>query len=177
MSLPLGTLLLTLINPQRLKGAIDSRIAEEQARQRATHSPPARSSLEARRSSSRTQSPSKRIPRNKGQSEKEGDPPGKGPDPSEFEPEFVIEDDSQPSRIGTPKPTQGSDGDATGEGELVEKAPQVEDGEVQEIAPGNAPSSPFLELPLEVRTKLRKLGKLESRYQGKIYNGLREDLY
>ena len=82
----------------------------------------------------------------------------------------MIEDESEgPSRVGTP---------AVGD----EKAPQSADtmtpptsvsgegGEKEKTgeAPADAPAVPApVELPPDVRTKLRKLEKMESRYAGK----------
>ncbi len=90
----------------------------------------------------------------------------RGPDPSEFENAFVIEDDSEePSRAGTPaigeeKTAAMAEGNATRDARaLGENSEKV--GEKAVEAPPKAP-----ELPTEVRTKLRKLEKLESKYQG-----------
>ncbi|KAK0105260.1 hypothetical protein ONS95_004352 [Cadophora gregata] len=147
---------------QRLKGAIDSRIAEEQARAKAAP-PVARSASTARRSNSRTDSPASK-PRRPRPKDNEGST-ARGPDPSEFENAFVIEDESEgPSRVGTP---------AIGD----EKSPQSADtmtpatsvsgegGEKAGEASADAPAVPVpVELPPDVRTKLRKLEKMESRY-------------
>lgn len=150
--------------PQRIKGALDARIAEEQARQRAsTQTPRSRSGSTPKRSSSRTLSPSKRP--NKG---KDGDSPGKaastgkGPDPSEFDPEFVIGDeDDQLSRAATPLPKEKPEGGETaGTSEGAEKE---EDGKAG-AAEGNTPPAP--EIPPETRARLRKLDKLEPKYSG-----------
>jgi hypothetical protein len=146
---------------QRLKGAIDSRIAEEQARQRASQNPSSRSGSAVRRSSSIADSPSRRTSR--ARERRENIPTGKGPDPAEFEPEFVVGDDDSvagdgESRSGTPVPKTKNE---KGEGEeepladdAAEKKPEIE-------VPRQS-----TELPTEVRVKLRKLDKLESRYQG-----------
>lgn len=94
---------------------------------------------------------------------------GRGPDPSVYESAFVIEDDSEdPSRVGTPAPPEikaekmsenGTNQEVTGDGEA---------GVVREDA-DNVPKPPAIaELPPDVRTKLRKLEKLEARYQGKL---------
>jgi hypothetical protein len=154
--------------PQRLKGAIDSRIAEEQARQKsaaAAGAPVSRSASTVRRSTSRTESPSSR-PRRKPKDNEVNT--ARGPDPSEFENAFVIEDESEePSRVGTPaigeeKPATMVEGNATAEagasGESSEKAPE----KAVEASPKASELSP------EVRTKLRKLEKLESKYQGRV---------
>ena len=83
----------------------------------------------------------------------------------------MIEDDSEePSRVGTPaivdeKATTMAEGNSTGEaGGAGESNEKVAEKAVE--APPKAP-----ELSPEVRTKLRKLEKLESKYQGRV--GLR----
>jgi hypothetical protein len=98
----------------------------------------------------------------------------RGPDPTEFEPEFAIGDDDAStlvSRSSTPKPesTEASD-NAKGE-KSVEKSGEAEgaaDNTVngKDNAPAKESGQPSAELPPEVRAKLRKLNKLESRYQG-----------
>ncbi|KAL3417137.1 viral a-type inclusion protein repeat protein [Phlyctema vagabunda] len=148
---------------QRIKGAIDSRIAEEQARQKATASAPplSRSASATGRPSlsSRTDSPSRR-PR-KPRPKEDDEPPAKGPDPSEFEAAFVIDDESEgPTRTGIlvamDEKTSQVEGNAPSE-KTKEKENGVE-------TPANA-APKAVELPQDVRTKLRKLEKLESRYQ------------
>lgn len=152
-------------NAKRLKGAIDSRIAEEQARQKALQSSPSRSNSTVRRSSSRTVSPSKRQARTRDRSGKDIDAE-KGPDPSEFDRAFVVDDEESSSRVGTPGPGAERSGSAMIEGAGNDKAP-VEDNKESNgkvVEDGDAPAPP--ELPTDVRVKLRKLDKLESRYQG-----------
>lgn len=150
-----------------MKNAVDSRIAEEQARQKAAGTPVSRSASSARRSTSRTDSPSSKLrkPRPK---DNDGIA-ARGPDPSEFENAFVIEDEpEEPSRVGTPdimdeKAALMADSNAPTEANAA-----MDGGEkVSEKAPDTAPR-PSTELPADVRTKLRKLEKLESRYQGMI---------
>ncbi|KAL9038517.1 MAG: hypothetical protein Q9214_005249, partial [Letrouitia sp. 1 TL-2023] len=149
---------------QRLKGAIDSRIAEEQARQRsalnstlADHTPG--------RSSSRGESPSKQTPRNAARTKRSGDLLAKGPDPSDFEPEFVIDDSNAPSRSGTPRPPQERSESSTKVETEEDAAGDVTQGTSgrDKSASGEISSTPP-EIPTEVRVKLRKLEKLESRY-------------
>jgi hypothetical protein len=87
----------------------------------------------------------------------------RGPDPAEFEKAFVIEGDSEePSRVGTPATTD-------------EKAPSMAESHASPEGAGPANGSekvlevaprPSTELPADVLAKLRKLEKLESRYQG-----------
>ncbi|EXJ94458.1 hypothetical protein A1O1_02854 [Capronia coronata CBS 617.96] len=162
---------------QRLKGAIDSRIAEEQARQR-------QAALSAQ--------PTRNNPRRRPQGQNEGSQTRqsrrrddsiaslqKSPDPSEFEPEFTIGDDESavPSRVGTPKPEMkekhqesgeerqalqtSQEGQETGASSeaTVDKKPAAADGD----GDGPGPLRPQ-ELPAEVRGKLRKLDRIEARY-------------
>ena len=151
---------------QRLKGAIDSRIAEEQARQRGSQESLSRSNSRTQRSSSRTVPLNRRTIRSEERESENGKPLTKGPDPLEFEPEFIIDGDSTPSRSNTPRPSQGLGSDAAANGAPAEAPPehnikvsQEEDGEK------DAPAS-SAELPTDVRVKLRKLEKLESKYHG-----------
>lgn len=148
---------------QRIRGAIDARIAEEQAKQqRATPQTPSRSSSTARRSSSRNLSPSKRTARSKDGDSSKTAPNGKGPDPSEFDPEFVIGDeDEQPSRAGTPRPKEkapAAEGAGEGEGERKDDGKEAETQDKPDKAP---------EIPPEVQVRLRKLDKLEPKYTGR----------
>ena len=146
---------------QRLKGAIDSRIAEEQARQRAavTSASPSRSgSTAGRRSVSRNLSPSKRPK----PSERAELSTGKGPDPSEFDSDFILGDDG--ARNGVPK------GEVFGKDAEERKAvePSVNTLDIN-MAPENGeaatPTEHGGEMSTEVRVKLRKLERLESKYQ------------
>lgn len=150
-----------------MKGAIDSRIAEEQARQQraagAQSATPSRSASTAKRPSGRATSPSKRSQRSNSTSKNA--PTGKGPDPSEFDPEFIIGDDDEPSRAGTPlsskEKSETNEAGAHGSGEEPKpsKGEDATEGEDQRPA----------ELPTEVKVKLRKLEKLESKYSGKMH--------
>ncbi|KAL8694208.1 MAG: hypothetical protein Q9218_001095 [Villophora microphyllina] len=149
---------------QRLKGAIDSRIAEEQARQRSALTSPPPLGNGARRQTSRAESPAQRARRPNASSRQNGEVSGKGLDPSEFDPEFVIDDSDVPSRSGTPRPVPSRSDSAVME--TAEKpsaeATYGEDG--QEKAQPDGASAASQELPTDVRVKLRKLDKLESRY-------------
>lgn len=148
---------------QRLKGAIDSRIAEEQARQRSavqSASPSRSGSTAAQRSLPRNVSPSKR-PRPK---ERTDPPAERGPDPSEFDSDVAVGDDS--SDIGVSKIEVAEhhvEGEKTeSEGPLAgatEIRMTLENGEAATPAPRNG------ELSTEVRVKLRKLQRLEGKYQ------------
>ncbi|KAL2058151.1 hypothetical protein ABVK25_001769 [Lepraria finkii] len=145
---------------QRLKGAIDSKIAEEQARQRLSQRPPSRSNSSAKRPSSRAISPTKRAQGSRGR--QDGDPPAKGPDPADFEPEFVIDDDEASRtgtpRSGTPRPAGDRNG-TTAVGKSTQEDATLETGEAAADEPRSSS-----DLPTDVRVKLRKLEKLESRY-------------
>ena len=71
-------------------------------------------------------------------------------------------DDDLPSRSGTPKPVPDQDERGTKENGFSRDSRTQLDGEEgngEEIAPS-------MELPTDVRVKLRKLEKLEGRYQG-----------
>lgn len=94
---------------------------------------------------------------------------GKGPDPSVFEGAFVIEDDSEdPSRAGTPAPPELK-GEKMSENGTNEETPRDSEAGVVSEKVDSAPKPPAIaELPPDVRTKLRKLEKLEARYQGTL---------
>lgn len=98
-------------------------------------------------------------------------PTGRGPDPSEFENAFVIEDESgEPSRVGTPAPGEEKTGTmadkipptaTAGEGSEADKGKETQ-GPTDVDLPAPAPA----ELPADVRARLRKLEKMETKYQG-----------
>ncbi|KAK8433715.1 leucine zipper protein 1 [Phyllosticta citricarpa] len=151
---------------QRLKGAIDSRIAEEQARQRqvaeqSRSQTPGRSNS-VRRSNSRALSPGRRPARPR--TPDLGDKPNaKGPDPAEFDPEFVVGEDEM-SRSTTPKPADDKD-------ETAQAAAPTENGNVSKGEQESSDSKQYVggsaasaELPMETRMRLRKLEKLEPKY-------------
>lgn len=98
----------------------------------------------------------------------EGSADSRGPDPAEFEKAFVIEDESEePSRVGTPAlPDVASDTPKTGttQSDEMDTKASMEEG-AKKDEQGSEAAKP-VELPPDVRTKLRKLEKLESRYQG-----------
>lgn len=79
----------------------------------------------------------------------------------------MIEDDSEgPSRAGTPAPLETKAEKMSENGTNEETAGGSEAGVVSEKV-DSIPNSPTVaELPPDVRTKLRKLEKLEARYQG-----------
>lgn len=91
---------------------------------------------------------------------------GKGSDPSDFEPEFVLDDADGLSRSSTPKPALARSDSST-------KDPLQNSAEETQNVEGNAgkalqdgPTAAPQELPTDVKVKLRKLDKLESRYHG-----------
>lgn len=151
---------------QRLKGAIDSRIAEEQARQRSSQASPSRKNSGTNRSSSRNISPSKRGVRSQAREKKDGEPSKRDRDPSEFEPESIAESEDTPSRSESPRPIQkigeAASADETAKMEGSKVAIAIKEGKID--SPDNAITSQ--ELPTDIRVKLRKLDKLESRYNG-----------
>lgn len=151
---------------QRWKGVLDSKIAEEQARQRSSQESPSRSNSRSQRSSSRTLASNRQAVRSEGRESKDGELSTKGPDPSEFEPDFVIDGDSTPSRSTTPRPVQGKGEDATANGVPAPVAPESNDKKSQGTDGEKDATTTPLELPTDVRVKLRKLEKLESKYYG-----------
>jgi hypothetical protein len=78
----------------------------------------------------------------------------------------VVDDEESRSRVGTPGPGAERSGGVAVGGAVKEKALAEEtkepNGRLAEDGDGPAPP----ELPTDVRVKLRKLDKLESRYQG-----------
>ncbi|EON98228.1 putative viral a-type inclusion protein repeat protein [Phaeoacremonium minimum UCRPA7] len=176
---------------QRIKGAIDRTIAEEQARQKALADPKAAGSTTpslSRSASGTGASSGARRPRPKKASQdvsKDASTaePLVNPDPAVFEAAFVIDDEDM-SRATTPKPSTGetdasaakengngqeaaapeSNGDQPPDGALDKHNEKVE-GSDQHAMPATAPSKATPpELPAEVRSKLRKLEKLEATY-------------
>ena len=149
-----------------MKGAIDSRIAEEQARQRTSQDSPSRSNSRTHRSSSRIVTSNRRAIRTEERESKDGEPLTKGPDPSEFEPDFVIGSDNIPSRSTTPKPFQGKGENATADGSPAEATPGLNSKEVIEKDAEKMVIAASAELPTDVWAKLRKLERLELKYHG-----------
>ena len=156
----LATLLLTII--QRIRGAIDSTIAQEQARQRQAQASPSRSSSNARKADPRAISPAKRVSRQGTRGRQDGEPSAKGPDPVDFESEFAI-DDEHLRRSGVPKPQSNQNGST---GTVQETAPQPTSQETNETSTSAGESSASSDLSIDVRDKLKKLEKYESRYHG-----------
>jgi hypothetical protein len=177
---------------QRIRGAIDRTIAEEQARQK-TLDPGASPAPSRTASTSR-----KRNPAGK-QSGASAEPPEAGaapnPDPAVFEAAFVIDDSDELSRAGTPKPPstqpaedtdrsaedgskpppttsdvepQASKEQATDEPAQSSKTQQTSTGAATETqeAKTEAMAGPPAQMTPEIRQKLRKLEKLEATYPG-----------
>lgn len=159
---------------QRFRDAIDSRIAEEQARQKTAQENLSRSKTTRRPGQSTAPGQRARPRRNTGTST-----PVRGPDPKEFEPEFAIGDDEGSSRSGTPRvETPDVTSEVTTPGE-ADRAAQPEAkttaDDAKESSSQDAPvEDKPVELPPDVKARLRRLDKLESRYQGKL-DTLRRD--
>ncbi|KAG8156998.1 hypothetical protein KVR01_013220 [Diaporthe batatas] len=174
---------------QRWKGSLDRVIAEEQARQKAaseqagsgSSSGSPRQSSSVSRSNSAASAARKPRPKKQSQDVSKNDDGAANLDPAVFEAAFVIDDD-EPSRANTPKPPSddnapqngdGSDGGPVsgeagsstkteGDGELAKDAEAGAEDDEQKPAP--PPKSETPELPPDIRTKLRKLEKLEATY-------------
>ncbi|KAJ5885481.1 hypothetical protein N7495_009991 [Penicillium taxi] len=150
---------------QRLRDAIDSRITEEQTRQKSTQETVSRSNS-ARRPPGRNPSPRRTRPR------RNTNTPVRGPDPKEFEAEFAIGEDEESSRSATPQvgtPDASSEVTTSVETDGAEQP----DGQTKPDTTDKGTTSPLEiegskavtpDLPVEVKAKLRRLDKLESRY-------------
>lgn len=176
---------------QRIKGAIDRTIAEEQARQKALSDQAAAggggaaaghtrqsSSVSRSNSAASTQARKPRQKKVAQDASKDAEGGAANPDPAVFEAAFVIDDD-EPSRSSTPLPPseqkekRSQNGDSKGDGDTgtgdnrdLEKKgteAQTSDGD-KSVPPPKSTTS--LELPPDVRAKLRKLEKLEATYPG-----------
>ncbi|EDN11027.1 predicted protein [Histoplasma mississippiense (nom. inval.)] len=149
---------------QRIKGAIDSRIAEEQARQKTaqesnSHS---RSNSNVLGTHAQADSRSTRLKRHNSAT-------AKGRDTAEFDPDFILGDDDSSTRNSTPVQMtdtgrSGSAGIATDQesGRERTKESRLDFGRGATAA---LEEPPQMDLSTEVRVKLRRLGKLEGRYQ------------
>lgn len=92
----------------------------------------------------------------------------RGPDPTEFEPEFAIGDDDSSSRSGTPRPeSSGAPENTQGENAEQNQGPGENATNEKEGEPEaeSVPAAP--DLPPDVKAKLRRLAKMETRYQGR----------
>ncbi|POS87094.1 hypothetical protein EPUL_001513, partial [Erysiphe pulchra] len=142
---------------QRLKGAIDSRIAEEQARQKALANVPLSRSLS---SSSRTETRRDYSPKQKSEKRQENGTDPQGPDPSEFEKAFVIDDEDEKFIKEAHSEAMLDQSPIMSE---ITITPAVEDREASNITTSTSPAPQ--RLPQDVRVKLRKLERLETKYQ------------
>jgi hypothetical protein len=114
-----------------------------------------------RRSGSRNESPSKRPARSKDGDSSKAAPAGKGTDPSEFDPEFVVgEEDDVASRAGTPRPKEKA--------QPAEASTENGDGKKDDDQATRVEEKPEQppEIPPEIQSRLRKLDKLEPKYTG-----------
>jgi hypothetical protein len=147
----------------RLRGAIDSQIAAEQAKVRAASSSPANGRRRAGSKSTGSNSASA--------GEK---------DPSEFEDSDMTNSGGNtagntPSRTGTPSNAQGEAvtedplGALSGALSAAETGKKEEKAEEKKQAPAQSTIGGInmADLPMEVRVKLRKLDKMEVKYAGK----------
>lgn len=118
-----------------------------------------------RRADSRAISPAKRISRQGTRDGQDGDPSAnsaKGPDPADFESEFAI-DDEYSRKPGAPKSQLSQKSSAK---TIEETASQQGGREANETSTSTGESNASSDLPADVRDKLRKLEKYESRYHG-----------
>ncbi|KAK3679328.1 Golgin imh1 [Recurvomyces mirabilis] len=146
-----------------LDALLDSKIAEEQAKQAKQSQSPKRSGSNAgaRRNSGRTDSPARRAgSRLRAADAGDAVVTGKSPDPEDF----VIGDDaSDISRVATPMPTKESaDGPQDEEGKKDVSASTNQKGKEKAVEED--------ELPDDVRKKLAKLETLTGRYQDLLRN-------
>lgn len=149
-----------------MKGAIDSRIAEEQARQRASQRSPPRSNSSARLAKPGTASSSGRQSRSNGPKQDSKDSLGGEPDPSEFEKALIDDSEDGASRAEAPSRAKDKlDGSNPTVDTEDEKPPTGEEASPKEAPLAPVPQKPTT-LPTDVRVKLRKLDKLEERYNG-----------
>lgn len=138
---------------------IDSRIAEEQARQKSSQEALSRSNS-ARRPPGPNGSPSRRP----GRPRRNTATPVRSPDPKEFETDFAVGDEEGSTRSGTPQAesTAASDAGPAENNNEGTKAP------VEEAAATTGTNQAPSELPPEIRAKIRRLDKMETRYHGML---------
>ncbi|KAI1445517.1 hypothetical protein F5Y02DRAFT_127405 [Annulohypoxylon stygium] len=173
----------------RIKGAIDRSIAEEQARQRAlaeqrssAGSPSATG--QRPRSVSRTNSTNtsaRRKAKKPSQDTSNGDG-APNPDPAVFEAAFVLDDeDADPApgqatsaqsektmKEGAANNEKNDASNEQNEGAKDQASAGAGTEEKPKDASSTAPSTAPTDLPPQVKTKLRKLEKLEATYPGKL---------
>lgn len=178
---------------QRIKGAIDRSIAEEQARQKALSATKDGESSTSSRTVSRSSStrgaasPSKRPRAKKPSTSKDANGDGAAnPDPAVFEAAFAIDDTDEGTPSATPKPEEAdksleeSKDAAAPEKQAPDSGKDSSDGQANGVAdkpdaakppPRESKSQPAAsaEVTPEIRTKLKKLDKLEKTYSGLFY--------
>lgn len=164
---------------QRIKGAIDRTIAEEQARQKSLAEGVTPGSGRRNDSSATV----KRLRANKPSVDVSD---AANPDPAVFEAAFVIDDSDDMSRAASPRPPLpmkdvaaarevSGEGEGEGEGRSVEENAKGSDEKGsrneghngspdREVADSSAPAATGPGLPPEIRQRLRKLDKLEATY-------------
>jgi chromosome segregation ATPase len=175
---------------QRITGAINRTIAEEQARQKAASTDrtgPSSSSTRRSGSVSRHSDSPVRRPRAKKQSQDASKEPTNGDgtvnlDPAVFEAAFILGDSEEPSRANTPNPAAAEQevkekAEASSETPNANEATPVQNADksseekrmaAKEGRTDDAMVLPAAELPPEVQSKLRKLEKLEATYPGSL---------
>jgi hypothetical protein len=169
---------------QRFKSAIDRTIAEEQARQKAASeqqqsaSPSGARPRSVSRTNSAKDSPAKRRVKKPSQDVANGDNVP-NPDPAVFEAAFALDEEEAEAKATSVQPGD-SEKNGSEEPAVLEKAAEVDDqikekaGEAtpvpdekaakEEPVPAAAPAP--AELSPDIKTKLRKLEKLEKTYPG-----------
>lgn len=170
---------------QRFKSAIDRTIAEEQARQNEQRnlSPSGNRQRSLSRSNSAKDSPAKRRTKKPGQDAANGDNLP-NTDPAVFEAAFALDEEEAEAKATAEQPQAGSEKNGSTEGLSVEKKSTEDDDQAtlcddqvtektKDASAGSNekggkpdPSSAPAELPAEVKTRLRKLEKLEKTYPG-----------
>jgi hypothetical protein len=117
-----------------------------------------------RRNAPQVGSPARRLSRQRDRNDASNE---KGPDPSEFDADFVIGDDESavPSRSVTPRPETAEKCVEGNETAGAAEKQQGADDAVSVQSDASTAAQRQEELPTEVRVRLRKLDRLESRYQ------------
>lgn len=165
---------------QRFKSAIDRTIAEEQARQQTasqtrTASPSGSRPRSVSRTNSAKDSPVKRKVKKPSQDVSNGDNIP-NPDPAVFEAAFALDEEEAEAKATAEQPAESekdggdkpaAEDDAQSKEKTGEEAPASDDKAAKE----DSPSAP-VELSPEVKTKLRKLEKLEKTYPGMLRSSL-----
>ena len=150
-----------------MKGAIDSRIAEEQARQKASQSSPSRSSSSARQARIRTASPSTQSSRTREVGQDDQGNFSNQANPSDFEKALADDAEDGSPRTEAPKPEKVEPDEVSDNLHVSpEKASAAVDAEPKEASPANIEAQKQPDLPVDVQLRLRRLEKLEAKYKG-----------